>query len=253
MTVRVVHLAQKLSYKYFLKNERKNIVHEEPLVLQWGMDKWVTILKYGVIVFWNFKTEEESAFLKEFSEHVGEILKDPLRDEISVKETMSEHGVIKDEYIHLKEISPENIALVSLILGRSLALERFEREVEQVIEDFGVLMKHFEEKGNSSLSGKALLKKVGFAMNIRNQALGQMALLDKPDLTWEDQDLEKLYLKLLEEYELEDRYDVLKEKLDMIFQNVEFILNYLDTKRSLLLEVTIVILIVFEIILFFFE
>jgi|CXWL01.1.fsa_nt_gi uncharacterized Rmd1/YagE family protein len=253
MTVRVVHIAQRLSNKYFLKNERKNIVHNDPLVLQWGKSKWVTILKYGVVVFWNFKETEEREFIDDLKQNLSDTLKEPLKDEISIKETPTQQGVVKDEYIHLKVISPENIALVSLILGRSLALERFEREVEQVIDDFGILMRHFEEKGSANLSAKALLKKVGFAMNIRNLAIGQMALLDKPDLTWEDKELEQLYIKLLEEYELEDRYEILKEKLDMIFQNIEFIVNYLDTKRSLALEITIVVLIVIEILLFFYE
>ena len=90
-------------------------------------------------------------------------------------------------------------------------------------------------------------------MNIRHQTVTQMALLDKPDLTWDDESLDKFYKNLAEYYELDDRYEVLDDKLETIFRNVEFISDYITARRTLMAEIIIIVLIAVELVIFFAE
>ncbi len=140
-----------------------------------------------------------------------------------------------------------------MILSRSVALEYFENRVEKALAEFDPIMRSFEEKGKASFTTREMLKKVGFAMNIRHLSMASLAILDSPDITWDDIELNDFYNDLSEEFEIDDRYDILKEKLETIFKNVEFILGFIEGKRSIMLEFIIVVLIVLEILIFGYE
>ena len=132
-------------------------------------------------------------------------------------------------------------------------VEKTGNEVQRILDQFDPVIRSFESEGKTKLSTRQLLKMVGFAMNVRHLSTGSLALLDRPNAAWDDSGLSQLFDALSDEYEIDERYDILKEKLDIIFKNVEFILGFLDTRRSLMLEFTIVLLIVIEILIFGYE
>jgi len=66
-------------------------------------------------------------------------------------------------------------------------------------------------------------------------------------VVWDRPDLERLYGRLQEEYELRDRAEALSRKLQVISDTAEVLSDMIDTKRSLRLEFIIMLLIVFEI------
>jgi len=252
MKVHVIDLGKTIAVKEFQKKTQLKVLLKEPLVVGLGPQKWVVVLRYGVIAFWNLTKKEGNDWLKLINPFIVDRFEKPLEEVVAIGKSTRFEGPSKEK-IMLKSFDPQRIAIVSLILGRSLALERYEAEASKTLIEFDSVMKSFGEKGRTSLSSKALLRKVGFAMNLQHLTVSQMALLDKPDLTWENPDLDALYNGLSLDYELEDRYDVLSEKLKLIFHNVEFILDFIDARRSLMLEATIVFLIIFEIVLFFVE
>jgi uncharacterized Rmd1/YagE family protein len=63
---------------------------------------------------------------------------------------------------------------------------------------------------------------------------------------WDRPDLERLYARLEDEYELKERADALFRKLSVISESAEVLGDILDTKRSFRLEIVIVILIAVE-------
>lgn len=250
MKVHVLDLGKTIAVKEFQKKSQLKVLLKEPLVFTIGIQKWIVVLRYGVVAFWNLSKKEEKDWLKFIDPFVVERFERPLEEIVGITKSQRLEGTFKGK-IYLKSFDAQKIAIVSLILGRSLALERYEIEASKTLIEFDSVMKSFGEKGKTNLSTKALLKKVGFAMNLQHLTVSQMALLDKPDATWENPQLDALYNDLATDYELEDRHDVLSEKLKLIFHNVQFILDFIDARRSLVLEATIVVLIVLEIVLAF--
>ena len=74
-------------------------------------------------------------------------------------------------------------------------------------------------------------------------------MAEKPDVVWDRPDLERLYARLEDEYELKERADALSRKLAVISETAEVLTDMIDTKRSLRLELIIVVLILFEIVI----
>jgi uncharacterized Rmd1/YagE family protein len=76
-----------------------------------------------------------------------------------------------------------------------------------------------------------------------------VAVEEKPDVLWERPDLERLFARLEDEYELKERADVLTRKLTVISDTTRALADIIDTERSLRLEVIIVVLILLEILI----
>jgi len=103
------------------------------------------------------------------------------------------------------------------------------------------------EKGNTPGGRRAIFKHIGNALLIQHRVSGRVAVAEKPDVVWDRADLERLYARLEDEYELNERAEALERKLSVISKTAEVLTDMIDTKRSLRLEFIIVLLILFEI------
>ena len=72
-------------------------------------------------------------------------------------------------------------------------------------------------------------------------------------MLWDRPDLERLYARLEDEYELKERAGTLKRKLDVIVETARALTDIIDADRATRLEATIVILIIAEILITFYQ
>jgi hypothetical protein len=86
-------------------------------------------------------------------------------------------------------------------------------------------------------------------MLMQHKTVGRVETGEKPELLWEHPELERLYMRLADEYELRDRDRALDRKLDIVARTVETLLGLVQTRSSLRVEWYIVLLIVAELLL----
>jgi uncharacterized Rmd1/YagE family protein len=79
--------------------------------------------------------------------------------------------------------------------------------------------------------------------------VGRVEVQEKPDVLWDHPELERLYARLEDEYELVERSRGMERKLALINETVGTILDMVQTQRGMRLEWYIIGLIVIEIIL----
>jgi uncharacterized Rmd1/YagE family protein len=84
---------------------------------------------------------------------------------------------------------------------------------------------------------------------VQHRLSGRVAVREKPDILWDRPDLERLYARLEDEYELIERAETVDRKLGFISTTASALVDLKDADRSLRLEITIVILIVLEVVL----
>jgi uncharacterized Rmd1/YagE family protein len=82
---------------------------------------------------------------------------------------------------------------------------------------------------------------------------GRVAVTEKPDALWDRYELERLYARLEDEYELKERFDALNRKLAVVADTADTLADMIDTRRSLRLEIVVVLLIAFEIVVTFYQ
>ena len=78
--------------------------------------------------------------------------------------------------------------------------------------------------------------------------VGRVETGEKPEIVWEHPELERLFMRLAEEYELRDRSRAIDRKLEIVSRTVETLLSLEQTRSSLRVEWYIVALIVAELI-----
>lgn len=83
--------------------------------------------------------------------------------------------------------------------------------------------------------------------------VGQVEVVDKPELLWEHPELERLYLRLEDEFEIRERHAALQRKFELVSRTAQTALEVLRNRQNLRVEWYIVILIVVEILLTLYQ
>jgi uncharacterized Rmd1/YagE family protein len=131
-------------------------------------------------------------------------------------------------------------------LAKTVALARDEREVNKVFDVIEPFAAKLAQSGTPPFRRRAMLRLIGQALLAQHRVSGRVAVEEKPDVLWDRPDLERLYARLVDEYELNERAGVLKRKLDVIVETAHALTDIIDADRATRLEAAIVILIVLE-------
>jgi len=248
--IRALLLSDRIDTSNPEKTERDGVVSTVPLTYRVGKDGVVTLFRYGVAVLMCLTPAEEEEVLREVSprlvrpvapreEEIASIVIAPDRDD----------QVLPGGPISLKTASPEHLVVIADALSKSVVLARDEREVAAVFEVVEPFARQLAEKGTTSGGRRAILKHIGNAMLVQQRVSGRVAVAEKPDVVWDRPDLDRLYARLEDEYELKERAEALTRKLTVIADTAEVLTDIIDTARSLRLELIIVVLIAVELVI----
>jgi uncharacterized Rmd1/YagE family protein len=230
------------------------VLSSTPLALRVGSSGIAVVFRYGVVVFIGLSAAEEAAFLERLQPRTyGRIT--PAEEEwakIQIAKE-AEEPIPVGGPILVKEFSLERLLLVADALSKSVVLGRDEREVANVFDTIEPFARELANFGKTSRNRADLLKLMGNALLVQHRLSGRVAVGEKPDVLWDRPDLERLYARLEDEYELSERAETLNRKLAVIADTATTLADIIDTQRSLRLEIIIVFLIAFEIVITFYE
>jgi uncharacterized Rmd1/YagE family protein len=150
--------------------------------------------------------------------------------------------------ITLKTMTPEHLIIIADALSKSVVLARDEREVASVFDLVEPFARQLADHGRVVAGRSAILKIIGNALIVQHRVSGRVAVTEKPDVVWDRPDLDRLYARLEDEYELKERTETLTRKLAVIADTAEVLTDIIDTRRSLRLEIAIVALIAIELV-----
>jgi required for meiotic nuclear division protein 1 len=221
-----------------------------PLAIPAGEHGIAVLFRYGVVVMFNLQVVEEAAFLVSLKSVVGDALDAPEREEATiVVQPDAEERVDASGVIHLREVTAERLLVVADVLAKSVILDYDEHRVARVFDRIEPVAQALRRRGGGRVAAQQLLDHIGDVLITQHRMVGRVEITEKPELLWDRPELERLYLRLREEYELPERDRALTRKLDLIAQTATTALGLLQARRSLRVEWYIVILIVVEIVL----
>ena len=230
------------------------ILSSTPLAVRIGMTGLAVVFRYGVVVFLGLMVDQEAEFLERLvprtfggiSPHEEEWAKVQIAKE-------AEEPIPVGGPIVVREMSLERLLVVSDALAKSVVLGRDEREVANVFDTIEPFARELATSGQTSKSRTDLLKLLGNSLLVQHRVSGRVAVDEKPDVLWDRPDLERLYARLEDEYELSERVDILNRKLEVISDTATTLADIIDAKRSLRLELIVIFLIAFEIVVTGYE
>lgn len=224
---------------------------DDPLVVRLLKDQYAVLTKFGAVSFWNVPGKLRRQFLKELQPYVNSKKPYYPYDEDTKVLVGSGAERVTFEKVYIINLDPGKIKIISYVLSQSVALERYEDDIETSLSEVGNIVEGLKATGKAPMSEKELLKQIGRVLSVKQIAVSHLALFDKPDELWESPELEKLYNSMSSEYELRVRFEVLDKKINYLSDISQMLMNFLAEKRNAFLETVIIVLIVFEIGLWF--
>jgi uncharacterized Rmd1/YagE family protein len=136
-----------------------------------------------------------------------------------------------------------------MLLAESTALEYYENLIENLLLKTNTFSKTLRRQGRMLESTEDLIKFIGLCMDTKQEIISNLYIVDSPDETWESVELDKMHQELKTMMEIDVRYRALEYKIKIIQESVDVIVDLSKSKRETLLEMTIILLITFEIII----
>ena len=214
-----------------------------------GDDGGIFIYPFGAVVFHDVTPERREAELARLYRARPGLTTQVVRESFTVREEPGSRVDIAAGSLVVDQFGEDRAAVVALIVAQSAALEYYERIVAGLFTRTTELVDPLEKRGSVSAQIRRLHRFIGEAIATRNEVFTVLALLDKPDATWDDPAMDRIYDELRAEFDLVDRYTTMEQKLDGVQEALELVLDVARDRRMWLLEVTIVLLILFELLL----
>jgi len=217
--------------------------------------RYLVVYKYGSAVFFNMGRREREECLKLVRSFAKAPLAVPCTDDyrVMVRPGLEPWAQFEADHVVLKRLDLNNVSVIGTVLAQTVALEHHEIKVDNMIEIFSGLNKSTEETGEMDISKARLFKLVAENNNTLTELVTRMRLLGRSDTAWQYAQYDAVWNGLRKDFELEDRFDHLDYKLNLIQTQVKFYLEILQNRKSDTLEWIIIVLISMEILVSLYD
>lgn len=224
-----------------------------PLTLEAGRSGCAVVFRYGAVVFFEVDPMDEARFLEGLAPHVKNPAAEPIIEEIELTTAVRGSDGTDSSTISVPSFDLPVLQVTAEVLARSVVLERFEHRVSAAFEALQPTAAGLGALHITGASYRSLLKHLGNVLLDQQEMVGRIAVSDKPDVLWDRPDLERLFARLTDEFEILDRFEAVESKLKLIAHTVQTTIDLIQARRSLRVEWYIVILIIAEIGLTLYE
>jgi uncharacterized Rmd1/YagE family protein len=250
-SARALYVGEYIDLRQFVRSKR--VSAQQPVIVTVNGGGLAILYRYGAVVFFDVPLASQQGFLEELRALVRQPYATSEIEDVQVTiNDQADEGDLSDTLI-LKNASVERLQIVAAALSKSVALAQYEADVAinfERIEPFAIQL---EQSGRGGRNMRLLLRHIGRALLDEFKMVARVEVIDRPELLWDHPDLEQLYLRLEDEFELQDRAAILDRKIELISRTVETVLDLVQKQRSVRVEWYIVILIVIEIALTLYD
>lgn len=233
--------------------ERSDLISKIPLAFRVGEGGYAVLFRYGVVVLIGLTPVAEDEVLRGLRPRVHGPFAIVDTESATIEILPGEDQVTPGGPIAVRELDPPRLLVIADVLAKNVALGRDERELSKVFEIIEPFAAELARSGRSPSNRRSMLRTIGQALLVHQRMSGRVEVEEKPDVLWDNPQLERLYARLAEEYELKERAGALTRKLRVIDETTHALTDLIDTERSIRLEATIVALIVVEILITFYD
>ncbi|MDF2193273.1 RMD1 family protein [Paraflavitalea sp. CAU 1676] len=248
------HLGGRLDLKLIKNSLTFRCVYADPteLIYETGEYSWFQVFDYGSVVFFGIEKTLQTDIITSIRRILNLEVNELESEETDIEMIADAPTKVLFDKIIVNHINVDVAKIVMLNIAQSVALDYYIDQTNILLEQTAFFGVELEEKGKFSIKGKALLKYIGKALNLKNRIARNLYIFDSPDITWNDQYLNDLHTQLNHELDIRIRYRSLQESLDIIQENLEIFKDINQHSHSSTLEWIIIILIAVEILNIFF-
>jgi uncharacterized Rmd1/YagE family protein len=220
-----------------------------------GDGEQVYLYYFGGAVFLNCSAELIARFLDGIQSH-GEQLKQrphlPFHEEYRLEIDPQRETAIANDRAVMPRRDPAFLDIICFVIAKSVALERIEARIDQVFDEVEVLIANLA-RGKLELPDRDMARLASSILSFKFTSIAHIMVLDKPEITWDDPEADRLYLTMARLFELNQRYREIRHKSETLLDMTGVFTTLSHARRAARLEWIIIVLIAIEIVLYLLE
>jgi uncharacterized Rmd1/YagE family protein len=242
-------VADSIDLKAFKAGFPSEVYYEEPDEVFYELEdrKFIYVFRYGVVCFLNFDELRIAEFLQFLTPFCRNKFELNLSEELQIETGTSENKFGYNK-IELQNGKTNALRLVMLNVSQSVALDYYSEQTNKLLVETHYHTQKLEQKGSLDISGKNLAKFIGKTLNLKNKIAENLYIFDSPDVTWEDEYLNKVDMGVKNTFDLQVRFRNIEEGLVIVKENLELFKDIMQHRKSTALEWVVIILILVEVI-----
>ncbi len=160
------------------------------------------MFRYGAVVLFDVSASEQTAYLEQIRPLVIQPFPDLETEEVDIRIEPEGREGMDGNTVVLQEGSIERLQILADVLSKSIVLAKYESKVARDFDRIEPLAVNLERNARSGRNTRELLSHIGGALLSEHKMVGRVQMDDKPDLIWERPGMERLYLRLEDEFEI---------------------------------------------------
>lgn len=219
------------------------------LVARWGETEMALAFDFGAVVFLNVPAATRNKTLDAFAKGLPSEPHPPLREEFLVEVRKGARVEVGFDRVRVPALTPAVFEVVATVIAQSVCLDYYDEDIQATLDRIHAIATNIAQSGRPPRRNDEIVKFIGASVASQIEIISSLALLDKPDLAWDDALADDLHDKLRATFEIGERYRALEAKITTSREAFSAFLEMMQSRRSLLLETTVVALILVEIVL----
>lgn len=241
-------IAEGIDLRAFRKAYPVEPEHEEPDELFYIVEghRCLSVLQYGVVSMLDYdelRTAELLRFMEPYCRH---LLEPRLSEEILI-DTASSRFRLGYNSIEVTSGEPAILRIIMLNVSQSVALDYYSQLTAALLEETNRQTQVLERKGRLDISGKKMIRYIGRTLNLKNRISENLYVFDSPDVTWENETLNRVDVGLKNTFDLQIRFRNIRDELEIVKENLDLFKDLMQHRKSLTLEWIVIILILVEV------
>jgi required for meiotic nuclear division protein 1 len=213
--------------------------------------KAVYIYHFGALVFINMEYHEIQDIIK-YLKNIDTNLKNnsPSQyfDQYKLEVDPTYGFALYNDLMTSKEYMPYYQDILSLVLAKSTSMRTIEIDTDALLDGIENIINYLDN-GKFNMSDEAIAKTSAKVLRFKYNTISYLMLLDKPRSAWNNEDIENFYLQIASLFEINDRYEKLRHKTEVLQDITDVFSSLTHEKRGTRLEIMVIVLILFELII----
>jgi uncharacterized Rmd1/YagE family protein len=224
-------------------------VTKSQLVVTYSEGSYAIAYDFGALVLFNVPEAERVRATAAVMKYLPPEPHGPLVEDFALDVDPAGTNQVTFDRVIVTELTFPVIDLMSLLLAQSVAIDYYEEDLVELVARLDQYSSRLAETGRYPGRIRDLVKFIGSCAATKSQIIVAMGLIDKPPQTWELEVADAFYRGLRATLEIDERFRSLEYKLRTVQETLELLVDLSQSRRLYLLEVTIVLLIAFEVVM----
>ncbi len=221
-------------------------VAKDRLLASPAPERFILAYDFGAVVFVGVEAPECERVVAAIAARLTGEPHPPLTETFLIDVQPDKPIEVRFDRVVLPAVEVGAIEIVAEVLAQSVAMDYYADDVAEIEAETDRIADELRTEGRIPGRVRPTLQFIGLCIATRNDIISTLALFDKPEATWENEQLDRLWNGLRKMLELDDRYRALDAKLRMFQDNLVLLVDLARQRHTLALEFAVAVLIAAE-------